>query len=255
MSVSTSKDEISINHKYITKEFHIPPLTKRIELPKKNIKRIERDLKFPNLEKLDLSNNKLEKLDFLKSVTTIKELYLSKNKIKKVPKLFQFLTNVEILDLSNMKENETNEHKKGLNNIENLKYLKKLRNLKIEFSNDKEEKEIIEMLPSLKKLNGKKIKREKEEVIVKKIETENFIIESTFEQETSTEEKKKRKRELPKQGEIINQLELKEKGKLQQGFVDYKKSGLIESVPSSTKSTKKETDISDIFKQKEESTW
>ena len=248
-----SKEGVTISHKYLTKEFQIPPLTKKIELEKKNIKKIESDLKFPNVEKLDLSNNKIENLDFLKTLTTLKSLNLSKNRIKKIPKNFQFLVELETLDLSNMKGKGEKEILKGLENIKYLKYLKNLKNLKIDFSNEKEEEEIIEMLPLLKKLNGKKIRKNKEIIPINKIETENFIIESNFELESK--ELHSRKKDQPKKGIIVNQKEMKEKGNLQQGYVDYKKSGLIESISLTNKNKSKEIDTNEIFKKKEEIGW
>lgn len=90
-----------------------------IDLSYNKIKKIENLESLINLECLILSNNKISKIENLESLTKLDKLFLQCNKINKIENL-EFLTNLEYLYLD-------------YNNIENIENLDKLTNLKYIF--------------------------------------------------------------------------------------------------------------------------
>jgi Asp-tRNA(Asn)/Glu-tRNA(Gln) amidotransferase C subunit len=224
------EEGLIITQKYIHKTLKIPSNTKEMDLSSMNIVK-GKVLEFQNLEKLNLSNNQLENVDFLRNLTKLKELNLSNNHLDKIGKIFKYLENLEKLNVSNNQPFEE---------IKNLKYLKNLKNLKIDIQT-KEQEEEIKKLKNLKKLNGNNIKRESN-----RRETEEYIIESFDDSESKKEE--------PKKGTLINKIEMKEIGKLVGGYTDTDKSGLLELV-SKKKKNKATSSLDFIFKEKKEETW
>jgi hypothetical protein len=223
------EEGFTITQKYINKTLKIPSNIKEMDLSSKNIFK-GKVLEFQNLKKLNLSNNQLENVDFLRNLTKLEELNLSNNHLDKISKIFKYLENLEKLNL-------TNNH---IEDFKNLKYLKNLKNLKIDIQTSEQEEE-IKKLKNLKKLNGNTIKRE-----ANRKETNDYIIESF---DVSLEPKK----EKPKEGTLINKIEMKEIGKLVGGYSDTDKSGLLELV--SGKKKKKNTPMEVIFQERKEETW
>ena len=168
---------------------------------------------FLNLENQNLQNknNFLEKIQNLNLITKVKnfinfQLNLKNNNFNEFPKEILILNNLEFLDISNNPLKNINEI------IQNLKKFKNLKELKIDLTNKNDVFNILNNLPNLKFLNGKKTKEEnfyikeidineneiKEVNLNNEIEYFNKIFEKIQNFENSAENKKKFKNDFQK---------------------------------------------------------
>lgn len=214
-----NQKKIVLDQKTLEKRFEIDPNTKKINLESKGIVSVEK-LSLPNLEKLNLSHNHIEKLKFLDYLPNLKELNLKNNKIIEIPKS---ICKLQKLKKMNLCGNE-------IENFENLKGLS-IKRLEIDVEN---EEDIINLLPNLKYLNGNKIGKNSLKVDNLQVEIESF-----------KGEKSKIKKE-PVKGVHVKME------KNRDGYVDFEKSGLVESKKVSNE--KKKSSIH-IFKEERIDTW
>jgi Leucine-rich repeat (LRR) protein len=90
----------------------------RIILVNKNIIRIDKNAfsSFKNLKRLDLGRNKINNLSFLKNLNFLEELWLDRNEIKNINKIYK-LKKLKRLDI---RFNETNELKMNKLSLDTL---------------------------------------------------------------------------------------------------------------------------------------